>query len=369
MGNTLIEPVVDKEFHEAKFSGCGEFVSCGMQGYRLTMEDKHLMEKIPNTAEHYILGIFDGHGGNTCAEYISANLVKALVENETFKFYTSAYTDFISSEFNDYSTAKEFFEMSVDIIKKAFVETWVQLDTDFRNLCATSSDISGTTAVVVLITPFHYFCVNIGDSRAVLGIGRDFMSNPSGYAKPPSITEIISSISLIAPESTSSAIDDDYNPGEITIHDTRRVKVTPLGFGRESILELSTDHKPNNPLELERIKKAGGFVNWNRVNGDLALSRAFGDFSYKSIHLEPQNMAVTCHPDIVVRERDSSDDFIILACDGVWDVFGSEEAINYIRGAEKVCFSLKEITSFLVDEAFFRGSKDNISAIIGRLYW
>lgn len=365
MGNTLNEPVVDKEFHEVKFSGCGEFVSCGMQGYRLTMEDKHLMEKIPNTAEHYILGIFDGHAGNVCAEYISANLVNSLVENETFKLYTSAYTNFISSEFNDYHTKKGFFEMSVDILKKAFVETWVQLDTNFRNLCATSSDGSGTTAVVVLITPFHYFCVNVGDSRAVLGIGRDFISNPSGYAIPPSISEIMNELSFTHNENTSSMI-DDY--GEITIHDTRRVKITPLEFGKESIFELSSDHKPNNPLELERIKKAGGFVNYNRVNGELALSRAFGDFTYKHVHLEPQNMMVTCHPDIVVRERDPSDDFIILACDGIWDVIGSEEAINYIRGAEKVCFSLNEVTSFLVDEAFFRGSKDNISAIVGRLY-
>ena len=44
---------------------------------------------------------------------------------------------------------------------------------------------------------------------------------------------------------------------------------------------LSTDHKPGDPLEKERIISAGGYVEQNRVNGNLALSRAVGDFAFK----------------------------------------------------------------------------------------
>lgn len=44
---------------------------------------------------------------------------------------------------------------------------------------------------------------------------------------------------------------------------------------------LSFDHKPNHDREMKRIKAAGGFVEFNRVNGNLALSRALGDFNFK----------------------------------------------------------------------------------------
>lgn len=47
---------------------------------------------------------------------------------------------------------------------------------------------------------------------------------------------------------------------------------------------LSNDHKPNNKEEMERIYNAGGWVEFNRVNGNLALSRALGDFIFKRNH-------------------------------------------------------------------------------------
>lgn len=46
-------------------------------------------------------------------------------------------------------------------------------------------------------------------------------------------------------------------------------------------VELSFDHKPENPIEKERVTKAGGFISEGRINGNLNLSRAIGDLEYK----------------------------------------------------------------------------------------
>jgi hypothetical protein len=98
---------------------------------------------------------------------------------------------------------------------------------------------------------------------------------------------------------------------------------------------LSFDHKPQNegvylltlficfPLsvilgEKARIVAAGGFVDFGRVNGNLALSRAIGDFEFKkSADLAPEQQIVTAFPDVVTHEITSDDEFLVIACDGV----------------------------------------------------
>jgi protein phosphatase PTC2/3 len=80
---------------------------------------------------------------------------------------------------------------------------------------------------------------------------------------------------------------------------------------------LSHDHKPDNPEELVRIRAAGGFVEWNRVNGNLALSRAIGDFDFKrNPDMGPEAQVVTANPDISSHSCASTDEFIVIACDG-----------------------------------------------------
>jgi len=93
------------------------------------------------------------------------------------------------------------------------------------------------------------------------------------------------------------------------------------------LVELSQDHKPNCPYEKERILKEGGEVIDGRVNGVLSLSRAIGDFQYKTKN-PPKNASptwfkhhhmVTAYPQITRKALTSDVEFIVIACDGVWD--------------------------------------------------
>lgn len=72
---------------------------------------------------------------------------------------------------------------------------------------------------------------------------------------------------------------------------------------------------------------AGHFVEQDRVDGNLALSRAFGDFGYKDRKQKSAaEQAVTANPDFEVVTRNDDDRFIICACDGIWDCLTNEDA-------------------------------------------
>lgn len=119
---------------------------------------------------------------------------------------------------------------------------------------------------------------------------------------------------------------------------------------------LTKDHKPENTAEMARIALSGGFVaESRRVNGLLALSRAIGD-----IGVQPN---VTFEPDIMVIEFTEQDEFVILACDGVWDVLSNEQAV-FLAQAET---SPSRAANRIREYAYSLGSTDNISVIVYQL--
>ena len=80
---------------------------------------------------------------------------------------------------------------------------------------------------------------------------------------------------------------------------------------RGRVQNLSYDHKPNNELEAKRIVAAGGWVEFNRVNGNLALSRALGDFVFKKNDAKrAEEQIVTAYPYVDVKELTSNHEFI-----------------------------------------------------------
>ncbi|KAL7466438.1 hypothetical protein ACHAXS_006738 [Conticribra weissflogii] len=329
------------------------FAVSEMQGWRSHMEDKHnlcpslswtktvningrdVSIKEPLT-DHYLFAVFDGHGGNFTSHFAGENLVRTLTSRDEFKAYMllpetkdSSDSSFAKTNNNRSNATSSAYEsntrgdvIGLKLLKAALISTFLELDaqlllaqrhrrldqlqelesimsnlgtvveqevfqpgTDDHNRVREFDKIpppslpnnvqlerSGSTGVVVLITPTHVICANAGDSRAML--------SRSGMALP-----------------------------------------------------LSFDHKPNNDVEVARVEKAGGFVRAGRVDGDLAVSRSFGDFAYKShSYLDAKSQRVSVCPDIVVHPRDyANDEYIVLACDGVWDRLTNRDCATLVK--------------------------------------
>lgn len=100
---------------------------------------------------------------------------------------------------------------------------------------------------------------------------------------------------------------------------------TKVSFHEHDLTCACTD--PNTG-EKARIQAAGGFVDFGRVNGNLALSRAIGDFEFKkSAELSPEQQIVTAYPDVTVHEITDDDEFLVIACDGkIYSCFGHSYA-------------------------------------------
>jgi serine/threonine protein phosphatase PrpC len=132
-------------------------------------------------------------------------------------------------------------------------------------------------------------------------------------------------------------------------------------------ISLTKDHKPNWPEEQQRIENEGGKIYYDGDDwriGDLSVSRAHGDLG--------ANPFVSYLPDIYKYKIDKTDKFIILACDGVWDVLSPQDAVNFVL---EMCYeNIKgiytrknkniNIAKKLGEHSIKMGSGDNITAII-----
>ncbi|ODQ79018.1 hypothetical protein BABINDRAFT_162089 [Babjeviella inositovora NRRL Y-12698] len=113
---------------------------------------------------------------------------------------------------------------------------------------------------------------------------------------------------------------------------------------------LSYDHKPTNQGESMRIYNAGSYVDGGRVNGNLALSRAIGDFEFKrKTNIPPELQAVTANPDVIEHTLSAEDEFIVLACDGIWDCLSSQQVVEVVRRGIQDDKTLIEICEILME--------------------
>eukprot|EP00696_Hemimastix_kukwesjijk_P004197 gnl/Hemi2/1516_TR538_c0_g1_i1.p1 gnl/Hemi2/1516_TR538_c0_g1~~gnl/Hemi2/1516_TR538_c0_g1_i1.p1 ORF type:complete len:344 (-),score=81.59 gnl/Hemi2/1516_TR538_c0_g1_i1:856-1887(-) len=85
---------------------------------------------------------------------------------------------------------------------------------------------------------------------------------------------------------------------------------------------LSYDHKANDAQEAKRVVESGGFIVQDRVYGVLSVTRALGDHSMKDV--------VVSDPFTTVTQLEPTDSFLILACDGLWDVISDQDAVEFV---------------------------------------
>eukprot|EP00743_Colponemidia_sp_Colp-15_P003265 GILK01003527.1.p1 GENE.GILK01003527.1~~GILK01003527.1.p1 ORF type:complete len:321 (-),score=20.28 GILK01003527.1:305-1156(-) len=141
--------------------------------------------------------------------------------------------------------------------------------------------------------------------------------------------------------------------------------------GKAIRLTAMSDHRACDPGEVKRISEAGGFVFNNRVSGVLSITRALGDH-----FLKMADSTVVSHiPEVTETILTSEDKFLVIACDGLWDVMTDQdtvslvnEALDTLRSGSKGEVSEEDIPEvlarMLVEEALQRNSMDNVSAIV-----
>ncbi|KAL8426113.1 hypothetical protein Efla_000105 [Eimeria flavescens] len=180
-----------------------------------------------------------------------------------------------------------------------------------NNSSKSLASTAGCTALTVCVTPTSIVVANVGDSRCVLCRGAD-------------------------------------------------------------IIELSQDHKPQLAEERIRIYAAGGYLEMGRVNGNLNLSRALGDLAYKAdCTLPPEKQILSGAPDVVSVQRDlQRDEFLVIGCDGIWELLSSAEVAEFVRRridhTPDLCQILKDLFDSLLspNPALFEFGCDNMTAFI-----
>jgi serine/threonine protein phosphatase PrpC len=133
----------------------------------------------------------------------------------------------------------------------------------------------------------------------------------------------------------------------INIGDSRMIKCNKYNIG----IQLTKDHKPISYEEKKRISELGGKIIYDQGDWrikDLSVSRAFGDLDAMPF--------VYPLPDIFRYESEPNDKFIVMACDGLWDVMSNQDVVDFI---------LEELDKLKKNKTTNGGGKNNIAKLLG----
>ncbi|KAJ7304255.1 hypothetical protein JRQ81_011795 [Phrynocephalus forsythii] len=280
-------PRTEKTLEQGEAGGV-KYALGSMQGWRAHMEDAHTLQpQLPcPLAGWAFFAVYDGHAGSTVAQFCAQHLLEHLLATEPL------------------SGPME--EEDPQAVKEAIRQAFLALDRRMQALSqAEAWEHAGSTAVAVLVSPRHFYFINLGDSRALL-----------------------------------------CRSGAVAFY--------------------TDDHKPSRPKERERIENAGGTVTLQRVNGSLAVSRALGDFDYKAVAwCGPTQQLVSPEPEVDELPRcPEGDEFLVLACDGIWDTFDNAGLCAFVRSRLRLSGNPREVCECVLDTCLYKGSRDNMTCVV-----
>ena len=336
-------------------------------GFRVKMEDAL---SIHSWEGHTLVGVCDGHGDDALVSTLVATQVKDLYKNQSS-------------------------ELPVD---QRWIHTCLALDQCVKQ----AGYQGGSTGVWACITESTVVVVNVGDCRCILVQEKDEeLVEKMDMLRIEEGVEETKDEPPLAQEGESVA-EAKENDGTKVVPRTGNEGEVEFTMGGEQTSEsahkpdeppyhttaLSTDHNPDLASEQARIEAAGMTIVQDTFYDEhgatqsiakiqlapghlMAVARAFGDFEYKNNQtLGPEEQAVCVIPEIKIHTRSKKDWYLVLACDGIWDVMTTEqvgdfvvEQVNKAVAADETNI-LPKVGDLLLDECLSMGSKDNMSVVI-----
>ncbi|CAL5432933.1 unnamed protein product [Camellia sinensis] len=331
-----------------------------------------------------IMAVFDGHNGAEASEMASKLLLEYFMLHTFFLLDTTflflskksmrrlphnGEHDIIFQAFNwddilDWRVSDHGrFELSpsaifggsfhLEILKESLLRAIRDIDATFSKEASRDNLDSGSTATVILIADDQILVANVGDSKALL-CSEEFQSLSEAKA---------TLLRLYRQRRHNGAIPPiKYNDGS-------KLAVSN-GLAHFSAKELTTDHHPDRDDERSRVESAGGHIlEWggvSRVNGQLAVSRAIGDISFKSY-------GVISAPELTDwQPLTSNDSYLVVASDGIFEKLSPQGVCDLLwefhnNGTVRSDLSAScsySLADCIVNSALEKGSIDNMAAVV-----
>ena len=245
------------------------------------MEDAHLNHL--NNNNYDIFGVFDGHGGKEVSQFVKNHFIQEFMKNENTKY---------------------------ENIPNSLIETFLKMDELLKS--------KEGKAELTQLNKLSKKEDDEQDKKNKKNLEKDFYK----YLDPKN-TEDCDIANITGCTACVSIIDEKFKRIYFANAGDSRAVICKNGIG----FQMSHDHKPDSAKEKNSVYKSGGWVNEGRIKGNLNLSRSLGDFEYKQDkNLSAKDQMITAYPEINIELIDDTCEFIILACDGIWDCLTPQEA-------------------------------------------